>query len=248
MLRDLAAQHDTNASVIVESALRRFAGLPEQDQRRAVVETQASKRSLTSSGWRSVFWTALAEEFGTEDFDRGSGDHVMVLRSHGGFNVNFLLSDIRNSNPDALIIHIWQAGYQTHFVGTTAEYQLDDSVYEAARKTAEWIRAHASVVAEPSALTSFDELIMEVEARLSSADPPNATRALKPAKAPNEVSFVLDGRRVEVAMDRSGNVEIRRVDKSRIPVQGSHRTLPIGERAIDEILGGLRWLETRADA
>jgi hypothetical protein len=146
MLQDLAAQHDTSASVIVESALRRFAGLPEKDQRRAVVETQASKRSLSASGWRSIFWTALAEEFGTEDFDRGSGEHVMVLRTHGGFTVNFLLSDVRNLNPDALIVHIWQAGAQPHFVGTTTEYQLDDSVYEAARKTAEWIREHASLL------------------------------------------------------------------------------------------------------
>lgn len=149
MLRDLATHHDTNVSVIVESALRRFAGLSIKEQHRAVVETQASKRSLTSSDWRSVFWTALAEEFGTEDFDHRNGNHVMVLRSHGGFNVNFLLSDIHNSNPDALIVHIWQAGSPTHFVGTTTEYQLDDSVYEAAHKTAEWIRQHAPLLQIP---------------------------------------------------------------------------------------------------
>jgi hypothetical protein len=172
----------------------------------------------------------------------------MVLRNHGGFNVNFLLSDIHNSNPDALIIHIWQDGYQTHFVGTTAEYQLDDSVYEAARKTAEWIREHASLLVEPSALTSFDELITEVEARLSRTVTPNTALAVRQEKAPNGVSFLLDGRRLEVALDRLGNVEMRRVEKLRNVVHGSHRTLPIGERAIDEILGGLCWLEARVGA
>jgi hypothetical protein len=71
-LENLATSHDTNASVIVESALRRFAVLPEKEQRRAVADTQASKRSVSASGWRSVFWTALAEKFNVVDFDHAT--------------------------------------------------------------------------------------------------------------------------------------------------------------------------------
>lgn len=95
---------------------------------------------------------------------------------------------------------------------------------------------------------TFDEMMAEAEARLSRTVTRSTTLALKSAKAPNEISFLLNGRRVEVAIDPSGNVEIRRIEKLRMAVQGSYRTLAIGEGAIDEILGGLRWLEAQASA
>lgn len=141
-LHGVAKEYDTNVSLIAEAALRIMFRLDSKAQRRAIVEAQASKRSLTASGWRSAFWTILAEEFEATDFDRGSGSRVMTMRTHAGFHINFLLRDAQNSDPDALIVHIWAAGSRTHFVGTTVDYTLETSVYDAARETAEWIRAH----------------------------------------------------------------------------------------------------------
>jgi hypothetical protein len=150
LLHDLVVRHNSNPSAVVETALRMFGDISHSERERAVRETHASKRALTASGWRSVFWTVLAEEFDTVDFDNNRGERVMAPRRYGGFQVNFLLSDIQNSNPDALIVHIMeQPPYteKTRYIGDTTEYRLEDSVYQAARRTATWIREHQTLLA-----------------------------------------------------------------------------------------------------
>jgi hypothetical protein len=141
-LQSLAKAYDASVSVVAEAAIRALGLADGRAQRRAILDAQASKRPMSASGWRSTFWTVLAEEFDATDFDHGSGNRVMTMRTHMGFNINFLLRDTQNSDPDALIVHIWAAGSRTHFVGTTVDYALQTSVYQAARETADWIRSH----------------------------------------------------------------------------------------------------------
>jgi hypothetical protein len=149
-LGGLVRAHNSNPSAVVESALKCFLELPERNRERSVRETHASKKALSSSGWRSTFWTILAEEFDTVDFDQSHlHQSVMAPRSYDGFQINFLLSDVRNSNPDALIVHVMETPpytEKTRYIGETKEYKLEDSVYQAARDVASWIREHRHLI------------------------------------------------------------------------------------------------------
>ena len=140
-LLDLREQHGSNPSAVVESALRLFLNLTPAERERAVRETHASKRPGTAQGWRAIFWRVLAEEFGIVERE---GRNPMAARTYDGFSVIFLMRDVQNSDPEVLIVHVFadQARGESR-PGITTEYRLDDSVYEAARATAQWIREHA---------------------------------------------------------------------------------------------------------
>lgn len=143
-LSSTAKDSDTSVSSVIESALRRFEALPASEQKKAIRETHGYKRALTRTGWMSVFWEILADEFGRTDFAHGDPDRVAVLRTYDGFCVVFLdnWSSVDDAERGELIVHIFESPGGQHGPVDTTRYQQTDSVFNAARSTADWIRKH----------------------------------------------------------------------------------------------------------
>jgi|GEM_PF-3665576 len=143
-------EHDSNASAVVESALRAFALLSPVERQKLVRETHASKKALTRTGWMSVFWDVIAEEFDGSDFARGDIDRIMAPRTHSGFTVVFLLHDVRDSATRTadFMVHVFESpphDANRQYTSQTFSFNMEDSVYDAARRTAAWIREHPLV-------------------------------------------------------------------------------------------------------
>jgi hypothetical protein len=143
-LAGLASAHKTNVSTIIEAAIKAFRVAGESEQEKVVRQTIFEKRSLTRNGWRAAFWDLLADEFGVEDFARGNTDQILVPRTYNGCYVVFLLNRVTavETEGDPLIVHMWQMPGGTNNV-FTKHYSREDSVFVAARETADWIRRYA---------------------------------------------------------------------------------------------------------
>jgi len=141
-LTAMANTHDTNLSTMVESAVRYFATLPDQTRAKVVRETHAGKRALTRTGWMSVFLDVLAEEFGVTDPYTGTSDHVYAPRTYDGFSVVFLMNYANkpDSDTDPLIVHVWKVEVTDVMRTIDMYFNQEESVYDAARKVASWIR------------------------------------------------------------------------------------------------------------
>src|SRR5437660_11681399 len=152
-LHQLLVEHNSNASAIVESAVRTCATIASANRERAVRETHASKKTLTRSGCRSTFWTVLAEELDAVDFAHGASQYSMAGRRHCGFDVVFLFDNIHDPEAGPLIVDVhtgtpWND--QTRHIGYRWTYQQEDSVFAAARAIAGWIREHEHEISSPS--------------------------------------------------------------------------------------------------
>jgi hypothetical protein len=138
-LGQMVRLHNSNPSAVVESALTKFLALPEAERERAVRETHASKKCLTRSGWMGTFWRVLAEEFDRTDFAENDFGRVMAPRSHDGFDMVFL--DTSNSaHSDDFIVHVFANPNTKGLPYENFMYKQDDSVYQAARDVAAWVR------------------------------------------------------------------------------------------------------------
>jgi len=141
----LASAYDSNLSTVVEAALHSFEAMPDKERVRIVRQTHGRKRALTRTGWMSVFWEVLGEEFGIPDGYRGTPDHVYAARTYDGYYVIFLRPHANESEGerDDLIVHIFEvADENASGHGITKHYKFEHNVYDAARETYRWIREH----------------------------------------------------------------------------------------------------------
>ena len=94
---------------------------------------------MTRNGWMSVFWEVMASEFGAPFVPY----NVMAARTYEDCYVNFLMSHVAepDTETDPLIVNMWKRPGEGGVTTTnTVYYKLQDSVFDAARATAVWIR------------------------------------------------------------------------------------------------------------
>ncbi len=143
-LKELVAARNSNASLVLEASLLRFAGLPQEEQQSEIRRLHNERKATSRDAWMRVFWTALAEEFGVEDFDFTGHGNPFAPRHHGGFNIVFLY-DERTPTSGPIYVHAFQNPPQPDNRSLIQNwvFEKDQPVYGAARKVASWIRDHA---------------------------------------------------------------------------------------------------------
>jgi hypothetical protein len=150
-LADVVKALDANASVVLEASLLHFAGLASAEQAREVRHLQQARRAGTRDGWMRVFWEALAEEFGLEDFDWTGQGNVLAPRRHGGFSVVFLY-DPENPTSGPIYVHAFQSPpVAGRALIRDWTYSADAPVFSAAHEVAMWIRENEQSVLSANA-------------------------------------------------------------------------------------------------
>lgn len=144
-LKELVAARNSNPSLVLEASLLSFAELPEEDQEREIRRLHNERKATSRDGWMRVFWKALAEEFGVEDFDFTGHDNPFAPRQHGGFSIVFLY-DERNPTSGPIYVHAFQNLPQPDNRSLIQNwvFEKEQPVYGGARKVASWIREHTS--------------------------------------------------------------------------------------------------------
>jgi hypothetical protein len=149
-LEELMRLSRSDRSAVLEAAIHQLASLSDHDVIRSVREALDAKRAGTPSGWRSLFWKALAEAFALKpDAFAFLSNQPYGPRTLGGCQVVFLLPNLRGTEDGTLTVHSFEdprAGISSS-VAMTWHYELRQSPFDAARKTAEWINernAHKS--------------------------------------------------------------------------------------------------------
>jgi len=141
-LEELMLLSRSDRSAVLEAAIHQLASLSEKDVIRTVREALDAKRAGTPSGWRSLFWTALAEAFGlAPDAFALTSNRPYGPRTLGGCQVVFLLPNIAGTEDGTLTVHAFEnarVGISSS-MAMTWQYVLRQSPFDAARKTAEWI-------------------------------------------------------------------------------------------------------------
>jgi hypothetical protein len=140
-LKSLVEGRGSNPSVVLEASLLNFAELPRDDQEREIRHLHNLRRATSRDGWMHVFWEALAEEFGTQDFDWTGQDNPLTPRNHAGFSIVFLY-DERNPTSGPIYVHAFQSPPAADNRALLQNWQFDksESVYSAAHQVATWIR------------------------------------------------------------------------------------------------------------
>ena len=140
-LRELAKARKSNASVVLEASLLSFAEMPEPEQLGRIRELQNLRRATTRDGWMHVFWEALAEAFGSKDFDFTGQGNPMAPRNHAGFCFVFLY-DERNPLSGPIYVHTFQspAGPDNRALLNNWQFDKGENVYGCARKVAAWVK------------------------------------------------------------------------------------------------------------
>jgi hypothetical protein len=141
-LQALVASRNSNPSLVLEASLLRFAELPGHEQERDIRRLHQSRKATSRDGWMHVFWQAIAEEFDAEDFDRTGYDNPMAPRSHHGFDMVYLY-DERNPTSGPIYVHVFESrAINGRALMHNWDFNVDDSVYSAAREVANWVRAN----------------------------------------------------------------------------------------------------------
>jgi hypothetical protein len=139
-LGSVVKAHDANPSVVLEAALLHFADLSSDEQEREVRHLQQARRANSRDGWMRVFWEALAEEFGTRDFDWTGQGNPLTPRQHHGFSIVYLF-DERSPTSGPIYVHAFQSpAIDSRALIQNWTYTKDDPVFSAARSVANWIR------------------------------------------------------------------------------------------------------------
>lgn len=139
--------HEANPSVVLEAALLHFVELPAAEQNREVRHLQQARKATTRDGWMRVFWEALAEEFGAQDFDWTGRGNPLTPRQHHGFSIVYLF-DERSPTSGPIYVHAFQSPVvDGRALIQNWTYTKDDAVFSAAREVAKWIREN-----EPQAM------------------------------------------------------------------------------------------------
>ncbi len=145
------AHPDSNPSVVLEAALLHFSDLPDADRARDIRHLQQARRANSREGWMRIFWEALAEEFGTRDFDFTGQGNPMTPRQYNGFRIVYLF-DERNPTSGPIYVH----AFQSPVVDGRARienwtFTKDEPVFSAAHQVADWIRENAKLAASTGA-------------------------------------------------------------------------------------------------
>src|SRR5580704_1605878 len=135
-LAEIVKADDTNASVVCEAALIAYERLDHAERLRLQRELLAQRRPQTASSWRAHFWTALAEEFGTEDMASGNQRYLMAARPYRGFQVIFdAAHSLQPGRADEIVVFTDTAppyNEKTVRCGDHWTFKVTESVYDAA--------------------------------------------------------------------------------------------------------------------
>jgi hypothetical protein len=151
LLGELVKRDDANASVVCEAAIVAFGAIDPAVRSKLIRETLAAKRPQTPSSWRALFWTALAEQFDKKDMAAGNPQYLMAARPYCGFQVIFdAQHGLTGGDPQEIIVFTDTAPPYTETtrrIGETWTFRVGESVFDAARKVAGWLRDHEAELA-----------------------------------------------------------------------------------------------------
>lgn len=142
-LEDLVRIAGQDRSAVIEAAIRQLASLSESAVLQAVRETLDTKRAGTPSGWRSLFWGELVEQFHLPpNVYAFASNQPYGPRTFDGCQVVFLLPNTDGIEDGTLSVHVFESAQpdMQSSLAMTWQYSLRQSPFEAARKTAEWIQ------------------------------------------------------------------------------------------------------------
>lgn len=149
-LQLLAQEHGTNQSVVVESAVLRFAKLPVAERDRLIRGIRASKKAYTRGRWRAAFWDAMFDEFWLAKHLRNGRRSDFTPLTFAGFQVWFLLDSLADPDPEEaafFYVQIMANPLETRLTPAEAQHRFtfprELSPYEAAQQVADLIRTRA---------------------------------------------------------------------------------------------------------
>jgi hypothetical protein len=106
----------------------------------------AERRPQTPTSWRTLFWTALADEFGVPEMAGGNDRYLMAARPYAGFQVIFdAQHSLAPGCENEIVIFKDTAlpcNERTRRIGQSWTYTVTDSVFTAAHDVAEWLRSN----------------------------------------------------------------------------------------------------------
>jgi hypothetical protein len=136
---------DANASVVCEAALILFERADAAVRAKLVRQLLAVRRPQTPTSWRTLFWSALAEEFDLRDMSEDPR-YLMAARVYDGFQVIFdAQHSLKAGHEHEIVVFTDTAPPytdRTHRIGSSWTFSVNDSVFTAAHVVAEWVKAN----------------------------------------------------------------------------------------------------------